>query len=311
MKKWILLFLVIFLVGCDMSSFNDTNEEVVGCPISFECESGNSGVEMTILSPNEDVKGGDLYVEGQSFVPAVNVQDLGQSDAEGEICVTGLDTEFSGFSGCDCEDYYIVVSEDDEYYENDQIVDFTPGYKVPQDKSGEYVSTFVNRYMYSTYGIVDVCIKQISTTRESKGSCEGTQDNILDVSSSGPLKIKTVSQRLSRLGSDAVSLTLTYELEETGKGNVVNENAFMSGSCFYTSDEGKKVKVSFNLFDEEYSCGFVEMEDGKGEGSCLIEDISVVGGSEEYLFQDEKEQKAYLITEYVWEETESVMFRVE
>jgi len=314
MKKIIILLIILlFIASCDYlpTSTGGEEDEIVGCPINFACVGGSDGVNIEIVNPGTSVKVDQrIYVGGEKFIPSVMIYDEGESDTEGEICITGMDENaFTGFSGCDCDDYMIIVQDEEDYYENEQILHFEPGYTVKSGYSGEYVMTFINRYTYETYGIVDVCLKQSPSSKEG---CDASGE-ILKKSSGAPLKVTSVAQTLKTLGSNAVTLTLTYDVEEQGGVNegLINEETLYSGQCFDPSEDYPAVKVSFVLLNQAYACPDLVFEEAEMSGTCVVSGISTEGSSGEYLFADEDTFQGYLQFEYVWEEIESVNFRVQ
>lgn len=303
MKKLIILLLFLLAIsGCANFNFQNDEQEITGCPESFLCGSGISGVEMTIENPSE-IRG-SIFETGERFIPSVTVIDRGQSDSEGEICVSGLDVEsFSKYSGCDCTSYYIVVEEEDDYYNQRENLYF-PEYGI-KSESGDYVMTFINRYNYKTYGILDVCVKK----ENSDSGCESSGE-ILKTSSSAPIVISSVQQQIKPLGGNAATLSLRFDLKEKGDGKLANEDSLYSGECVYSSYDEPEIKAKFIFLNEEYDCGTIVLDEGEGIGSCRAE-INLEGNEGDYLFSEEKSINGYIELEYIWESTKSVAFSVE
>jgi hypothetical protein len=307
MKKLIFILIVLlFVSGCGGMFETSEDDEVTGCPQNFNCASGNKGVSIEIKNPPEDMSDNDRIIYmGERFKPWFRITDLGESDVEGEICIGGLSSSiFQSFPDCDCQDYDIIVQEEDEYFENNLDLEF-PGYNVIQ--SGvESTMTYINRYYYHTFGIVDVCLKE--NPRDDESGCDPNQE-ILETSSNAPLKVKTISQKLSESGTGSVSLRLDYSVEENADGNVAPYGSLWSGECVYNEVEDPYVAVTFVLFGEEYGCGTISIEDGEGSDSCTINDIQT-SNEQGYIFTSDSHD-AYLDFEYVWESRDSIKFKVE
>ena len=313
MKRIILLLCLLLLVSsCGFSPSGDSEQEITGCP--YSCRSGSSGVELEILNPDTSIGDSEKRIipAGYEFIPSLIVHDEGMSDADGEVCVTGLDSStFSGVGGCDCADYYIVVEEEEDYFLNDQVVDIFPGYGVASGTEGDYLMNFINRYKYKTYAVVDACLKQDPADKEGCSS----SGSILDVSSSAPLTVKSVDQTITRpgQGTNAINLILTYEVSAKGNAGsgLINDEVLFSGLCYDPNDEDPWIDVKFVILNQEYSCESIQLIAGEGTGSCIADSIITEGSSGEYLFEDQSTHQGYLEFSYLWEDIETVEFRVQ
>jgi hypothetical protein len=308
MKKLIIVLIVLLLIaGCD---FGPTEEEdIVGCPLNFNCASGNDGVDIEIKDPPGDMIDVEdrIVYYGERFKPWFRITDLGESDVEGEICIAGLDAEaFQGFSGCDCQDYYIIVQDEEDYYENNWDLEF-PGYSVTQ-KGFESTLTYINRYYYHTYGLLDICLKE--NPKDDTRGCD-TTGNVLSTSSNSPLEVTEVSQRLTESGTGSVSLRLDYSVEEKSndEGNIAPYGSLWSGECLYEGMDDPYVEVTFYLDGNVYGCGTIHIEDGEGSDSCTISEI--LTSNEQGSLYGGEYRDAYLDFEYVWESRDSIRFKVE
>jgi len=305
MKKLILILIIfLFVSGCNFETSEE--EEIVGCPLNFNCATGNEGVSIEIKDPPGDMDEEDRIIFlGERFKPWFRITDLGESDVEGEICITGLSSDtFQNFGGCDCQDYTIIVQGDDAYFENKQDLEF-PGYSVIRG-GVESTMTYINRYDYHTYGVVEVCLKE--NPKDDDSGCDPNSDLKL-ISSNAPLKVSEISQRLTESGTGAINLRLDYSVEDNSDGNIAPYGSLWSGECVYSGMEDPYVEVTFVLFGEEYGCGTIHIEDGEGSDSCTINDIQT--SNDQGLIFTEDYYDAYLDFEYVWESRDSIKFLVE
>ena len=292
MKKYILLILFLFLASCA----TETSEELpTDCPP--DCSGGSDSVDLEINSPQ------DIVFANDRMPVSITVYDYGESSVEyGEVCVTGLDEEFfSGFGGCNCQSYYITLDDNDDENFEESLINFDTTY-VSDKASGNHFMTFINRYTYTTYAPFEICF----TNDLSDSSC--ISGNKLESSSSGPLKVTSIQERLVPNGN-AVDLRLTIDTKFSGDGTLISMDDVASGSCLTIPEEPIKADVSIIMFGEANDCGtlnFYEDEDYEASITCKLDGFLLsqfVGGQDTY--------PGWVRIDYAVEQKDSIEFEVE
>ena len=282
MRLFLMLLIVILLVGC----------------VPQTTYLGDR-VDIQINSPADKIR------IGYPIVPTVHVENQGEADAEGSVCVTGsLSDKFKGYGGCDCMDSYNLIVE--KPGEDREAILYGERYNVISGAEGEYILTFYNKYKYKTFADLGVCLK-LEPSKKTGCVAEG---NAMVSSSRGPVEIKSVEQEIQPLGGDSLILILEYEIDAGSdpKQKIVSEEAMYS--CFYDDPNDPEVRVFLEVLEERYECDTIEVRNGEGGGSCVVE-ISATGPYGDYLFAEEKTFDGTLELQYVWEERKTVEFSVE
>ncbi|MDP3727899.1 MAG: hypothetical protein Q8R18_00450 [bacterium] len=300
MRKFILLFFaVLFLVACTQQT--PEGEELAGtCPP--DCSGGSSSIVTTVNSPQDE---GNVYV-GDRLAVSANLEDRGESNAEGLVCITGLDGSiFSGLGGCNCESFYISIDDTDDANFEKTRVDFSPSF-VSEDASGSHHMTMYTRYLYTAYGPFTLCLTG-DPYNEKECSVEG---NKVTGSSSGPLKIISISEELTNIGGNAVNLRLRIEAEANldDTAQLVELDETSDSICLLTNtDQKTSADVSVILFGESNDCGKITFDQGEDTATitCKIENVDTdrfIGGQKEY--------DGWIRIDYGYQEIQSVAFDV-
>ena len=301
MKKYILLILFLFLASCA----TETSEELpTDCPP--DCSGGSDSVDLEINSPQ------DIVFANDRMPVSITVYDYGESSVEyGEVCVTGLDEEFfSGFGGCNCQSYYITLDDNDDENFEESLINFDTTY-VSDKASGNHFMTFINRYTYTTYAPFEICF----TNDLSDSSC--ISGNKLESSSSGPLKVTSIQERLVPNGN-AVDLRLTIDAEFAGDDTLISTTDVASDSCLTIPEEPIQADVSIIMFGVEHVCdvdcqgndcgtlNFYEDQDYEASITCKLDNFLLgqfVGGQDTY--------DGWVRIDYAVEQKDSIEFKVE
>jgi hypothetical protein len=268
MKRIIVLFLVLLvLVGCS-TSYGQTEEELpTGCP--GDCSGGSGGIDVLILTPYEDASSeANVFYDFEPLEPSVKISNTGEADSELDVCISFRDQDL--VSGeCDCLSYDVVVNYPDDPYYEVAYVDF--GYynfdsdEVSRDS---YMSVYTT-YRYQTYGDFTAFIKD-----KAEGVLE---DDILDKSSSAPVKITGIKEILSPRGSSA-DLTFVVDVKVNEDDNEWLFSAEDLGEgCEipdYLYEPIIKASVYLDFFGREVTCPDIKIEDGKGSTTCKM-DVSL------------------------------------
>ena len=297
MKKILLiLLLLVFLVGCQPQA-EDIEKTPGTCP--FDCKGGNAGVTATIHYPTE---GGNIYTSDR-FAPVIEVVDEGEANAEGMLLLTGLDAEtFGSYTGCYPINFYTVLDDpDDQYYEK-IIFDDLPQTSISSEKGSDQMMTMYTRYAYTTYGVYEVCL---TGDPVNEANCKVT-GNKLDSSSSGPLTITSITEEISKIGGNAITLRLHVDAQVNAGRNekLIDIEDTTNPECILPRDEGidfSDVEVDVVLLGERHDCGLMRFENGEGEATVTCR-IVFIGGQNLY--------PGYVELNYGFQNIQSVGFNI-
>jgi len=298
MKKTLLLFFVLLFLGACTQQVEE--EGATSCPP--DCSGGSNAVVTHINSPQDE---GNVYV-GDRLAVSANLEDRGEANAEGLVCMTGLDGSlFSGLGGCNCESFYITLDDSDDANFEKTRVDFSPSF-VSEDAIGSYYMTLYTKYLYTAYGPFSLCLTG-DPYNEEECSVEG---NKLTESSSGPVQILSVEEELTTVGGNAVTLRLRIEAEANLDDNaeLIEIDETLDSACLLTNlDQKTTADISVILFGESYDCGSLSFDLKKEEATatCKIENLNTqrfIGG--------EKEYNGWIRIDYGYQEIQSVAFDV-
>lgn len=302
MKLLFFLFILSFVVLASCATQTSKEDTATECPPT--CSGGSKGVTSTILYPKED---GVVYAQEQ-FSPALLLQDTGEANGEGIVCITGLDPEtFGGVGGCACQDFSVVLDDPKDPNFKETTVIF-PASSITTETGGQQTMTAITRTLYTTYGIINLCLTGDPYT-EKTCSVEG---NKVAQSSSGPVEVTKVTEQLTPLGSNAVTLRLSVEMTVHANDNeqLVEKEETSNPSCVLSSDDenfGTYADMALVLFGERYDCGRVRFEEGKttARGTCRVEAIPT-----ERFIGEQKQYNGYVEVTYGFQNIQSQQFSV-
>lgn len=278
MKKIIFLLVILFFVsGC--ASFSDIFKALPGIKPPTSAGGGKSfvgdtdSIILNILQPPES---GKVSIQFPLRV-SIDVKNAGESDAEGFVCVTGLNTNvFEEAEACKCEEFSLKGksgSEDETVEGKQKTFNFDQGpAKIDEFTINSFSVTSIARYSYKTYASVEGCVaKDILTSKD----CKPRQDAKLLGVSSAPLQITAVSQDLLLTADEEYSMTLYIEVAHKGKGQFFSSSVEKDVCGEEESNINKKVDVRLYNTPGRSSCGqlvFKSKED-KGTVTCTITEI--------------------------------------
>tara|TARA_Y100000310_G_scaffold340693_1_gene437370 strand:+ start:3029 stop:3973 length:945 start_codon:yes stop_codon:yes gene_type:complete len=308
-KKVFLVLVLVLLVGCDLSTSEEIIEETAsGCP--YSCHSGSDSLGVEILNPDPNLPENyrEIY-EFTEFAPELFITNEGEADVTvGSACISGLNQEVFGFSGCECQDFSVVVNEPDASDYKETRVYFSSYSPALVDENVlDQTLNFYTKYEYTTYGVFEACIK--GDVKEEGCDAYG---NVLDVSSEGPVTVTEVYQVLRPAGSNAVDLELNVAVkvdEDRSSWLIAKEDA-SSYDCSIVTEYDPVIKV--NAYMEELqgsvSCPEITIEDGEGQTTCIISGVPLSDSEGNTI--SNRESRGYLELEYGYGRMDSVEFRV-
>lgn len=300
MKKRLFLFIVLIFLGACTQQSPEGEELATSCPP--DCSGGSNAVITSVNSPQDE---GNVYV-GDRLAVSANLEDKGEANAEGLVCITGLDGSiFSGLGGCSCESFSITLDDSDDANFEKTTVDFSPSF-VSEEALGSHHMTMYTRYSYTSYGPFSLCLTG-DPYNEEECSVEG---NKLTGSSSGPLQITSVEEEITNVGGNAVTLRLRIEAEADfdDTAQLVELDDTSDSTCLLTNiDEKTSADISVILFGESNDCGTITFEKDEESASvtCKIENLDTerfIGGQKEY--------EGWVRIDYGYQDIQSVAFDV-
>lgn len=277
MKRIIpLLVLILFVSGCSaMNSFGDLFKKLPGVTTITPSGGGKSyvggtkSININMLQPAET---GKISREVPLRV-SVNVKNEGESPAEGQICVTGLNpTVFDESKSCECQEFSLKgkVRLEDETTEGEEITrNFDEGQpKIDEFTVNDFSVTAIARYDYKTFASVEGCIrKDILTSKD----CKPRQDAKLIGVSSAPMQINSVVQELLLTSEDEYTMTLFIEVAHKGSGQFFDAS-LNKDACSTDESINKKVDVKLVNAPGRTTCSplTIKKKEEKATTTCTI-----------------------------------------
>lgn len=307
MKKIILILIIISLLlsGCDF--FKSATEKIPSNLPGLEEKQeqsvfgGRGSIQASMVNPQKQ----GTVLKSYAFQPVIRIENLGGSESQGQLCITGLDQDvFSGFSGCECQSYQ--QRRMDNSFE-EQELRFGP-YNIQLDQPKTYSLTAINRFSYSTEIKADVCITaDIYEDRECSAD--------INTVTSGPLKVSSIEETIIPISNDLVSLIFTMDIENVGDGTIrdlqkINERCVLSPA----DKKEKKIKAEITGFPvaADLQCQESSLdEDEETSITCEAKQVSLFDSRGNYLFGDDYKPEITFRLEYGYETRDSNTFNVE
>ena len=298
----IVLLLLLFVVSCG-TSFGQTSSEEdspTGCP--GDCSGGSGGIEVLILTPYEEASSeANVFYDYEEFTPSVKVMNTGEADSEVDVCISFRDQDLVA-GECNCLNYDVVVNYPDDPYYEVAYADFGfYDFDLNEDVRDSYMSVYTT-YRYNTYGDFTAFIRD-----KAEGVLE---DDILDTSSSAPIKITGVKEILSpRETSADLTFIIDVKVNEDDNEWLLTVDDIYEGCDIpnYLYEPEIKAKVYLDFFGEEVSCPDIKIEDGKGSTTCKM-DVSLTASDGTHI--SEYDAEGYVELEYGFRVINGVGFTV-
>lgn len=307
MRKLIIISLLalILTTGCVQ-----VTSKLPGLP--KKAEPGLIATTQSVLVDIKGPKADETIQERYDLAPAVEVTDSGDADAEGVVCISGLDErDFKGFLGCECQDFSIYASDEDG--EVTQLIEFGP-YPIDADSEKESLMTATTRYKYETTGTAKACIKKDLYSRTGcQTSIGGREMNLLTRSTSGAVKITGITEKIIAEEEDSVTLVFDIDMEKASKGSLYDPDRAGYPSCRTEEQETGKISAKINgLPQANADCSETELdEDGEGTITCEARGIRLFDRAGRFLFSgDSYEPEIEVKLKYGYEQISSVKFSI-
>ncbi len=298
-----LLVIVLLLSACETQTDTgeDFDEQPTGCP--YDCHSGSNSIDVTIDMPSPSTPETYRHVNNNGKIrPEVTLHNNGEADSIGKVCIAGMSRETFGFSGCDCQDFTVVVNDPDDpdFWEANVLFnEYTATLADPTEAESTQI-TFYTRYDYKTYGVFTACVKA--------DGCD-IGDNVLDVSSKGPLTVTEVIEIPSSSDGSYIDLDFVVGLK-VSEGNqewlLSSDDAYMGTCDIPTEFADVRVKLYMEELGGYIDCGIVTIYANDAQATCKVDNVPLTfDGS--YV---ERESQGYIEVEYGYLKTETVEFSV-
>ena len=308
-KKVFLILVLVLLAGCDVATNSGEiiEETATGCP--YSCHSGSDSLDVEILNPDPNLPENyrEVY-EFSEFAPELYISNDGEADVTiGSACISGLNQEVFGFSGCECQDFSVVVNEPDSSdYRETRVYFASYSPSLIDDNVLDQTLNFYTKYEYTTYGLFEACIK--GDVKEEGCDAYG---NVLDVSSEGPVTVTEIYQVLRPTGSAVdLELNVAVKVDEGRSEWLIAQEDASSYDCSIVAEHDPIIKV--NAYMEELygsvSCPDILVEDGEGQTTCIISGVPLSDSDGNQI--SNRYSQGYLELEYGYARMDSVEFRV-
>jgi len=294
----------LLLSACEVqtNTGEDPDEQPTGCP--YDCHSGSSSIDVTIDMPSPNTPETYRYVNNNGKIrPEVTLHNNGEADVEfGKVCISGMSRETFGFSGCDCQDFTVVVNDPDDpdFWEANVLFNEYIATLIDPDNPESTQITFSTRYDYKTYGVFTACVKADGCT---------IGDNVLDVSSKGPLTVTEVIEIPSNSDGNYIDLEFKVGLTANPASNewLLSMDDATMGTCDIPTESPEvRVKLYMEELGGYIDCGIVTIYANDAQATCKVDNVPLTfDGS--YV---ERESQGYIEVEYGYLKTETVEFSV-
>ncbi len=300
MKKEMLVILIaccIFFGGC-VENFQHLVEKLPGLPKGGKISVSGGDVDFYILFPKNREKINKEY----EFRPAVRIENTGDIDTEGTLCIFGLDGEtFYGFRDCECVPFEISTNPNSPNY-REETIEFGP-FSISPDASGAYTLTFSARYSYKTTGEFKPCIK-----KELNGPECRQEGNLLKTSSKAPIEIVQITETLMPEKNFA-DVVFHIKLKKSKDGNILGLESFREYGCILQEYEEEVEVILKDVPDYgEFYCGRAVFKDGEAEVDCNMK-FNLFDESGAYLYKN-YQPKIKIEVSYSFEKIKSSTFTV-
>lgn len=293
MKRIILLIFVVLLISsCErLPKLPGLDGKT---PVIF---GGNEAISATIDKPEDD----SIMPAGYNLEPVIRIKNLGGSDAEGQVCISGLNRNiFSGFSGCECSSFQQLA--EDTYYEPEDMR--FGSYTIREAQSGQkYTLTAVTRYRYNTVIKAKICFVE-------GDDCYATKESV----TSGPLDVGSIKETIFSRQGDFVSLVFTIDVDKGAEGRFIPlEN--VNVRCEPTREDierEKKIRAQITSFpvSGDISCKDAVLKEDEAIITCEARDIRMYDARGNYLFAEDYRPEITFKLEYAFETTDSSSFEL-
>ncbi|MEM4245150.1 MAG: hypothetical protein QXR60_03025 [Candidatus Nanoarchaeia archaeon] len=273
----VLVFVMFFVSGCAvMDSMSGLFKNLPGIKQPLTPQGGGksyvggtSSVKLNMLQPAENSK----ISKDVPLRISINVKNEGESQADGQLCVTGLNPAvFEESKSCECQEFSLKGKGryEDEIVEGEDVtLNFDEGSaKIDEFTINDFSVTSIARFDYKTYASVEGCVtKDIASSKD----CKARQDAKIIGVSSAPLQITSVVQELLAVSDEEYTMTLIIEVSHKGDGDFF-DTSLDKDSCVEDSNINKKVGVKLINAPGSATCTplLIKKKDDKGTTTCVI-----------------------------------------
>jgi len=271
---------MLFISGC--ASFSNLGDLFKNLPFANPVSSGGgksfaggkASITVTIVQPPESGK----ISRELPLVVNLLLKDDGEAQADGQACVTGLDSSvFSGSESCKCEEFSLegkAKSDEGVAEGEDKTITFDEGVPTLDEFTiNDFSVTSIVRYNYKTFASVEGCVKKDMLNSKD---CKTSQAAKIIGVSSAPLQITSVSQELLSTSDKEYTMSLFIEVSHVGNGQFF-DTSLDKNACNEDSENiNKKVDVRLYNAPGTASCSPLTLKknEDKGTAICTITGVS-------------------------------------
>ncbi len=225
---------------------------------------GTNSIKINILQPAENGK----ISKDIPLRVSINVKNDGESPAEGQVCVTGLNpTVFEESKACECQEFSLKGKS--RYEDEDVTLNFDEGpANIDEFTINDFSVTSIARFNYKTYASVEGCVvKDLAASKD----CKARQDARIIGVSSAPLQITSVVQELLSTSDEEYTMTLIIEVSHKGSGEFFDVS-LDKDACVENSNINKKVEINLINAPGRATCAplTIKKKEDKGTTTCII-----------------------------------------
>lgn len=296
-KVFFLIIILIFLTGCDfVQDLGYKVQDVFDYQFISDSETSARSVGAEFIVP----RSGSIVSEALPFNPRIKINNPGNFDVSGQVCISGIDRAFfKGFSGCDCLQFYSYDDYDRIYVED---VVFGP-YEIDSSAPRNNVLTALVRYETSSKATFRMCVSENAYAMQECRVRIVSQKN-------GPVAITNIEEIITHVTPESVSVTFNIELTNRGRG-VIWDRLMVYDLCRPLTDPDPKIEaILTNVpFIGNVYCGNVKVTDEKNIAiKCDIPNFRLYGDTG-YLYQDFRPELTLEVS-YAYQEIISSDFKL-
>ncbi|MFH1636844.1 MAG: hypothetical protein ABIB71_00285 [Candidatus Woesearchaeota archaeon] len=270
MKKLIIVALALILIsGC--AYIEGGRKYLPGADVAPKLPSffGKSTITTEIIEPKSSVP-----MSGR-LNPKVRITNYAEGLAEGDVCITGLDTNVFSIPRCDCMSFSLERYEDESSAYED--LSFGP-YDISSSAitTEDFIVTAQTRYVYYGSAKIGLCLDEDNLRCRAKVIEEAE----------GPLVISSVEQAFSQASKSEGDLILTIELRKNDQGKAIRERDVFRGCD--KMEESTEPEIMARLVDfptlGSIRCESEQMYDDEAIVVCTANGIGLYDNGK-YLFE--------------------------
>lgn len=257
-------------------------------------------LSAVIVNPKESGR----VLSDYPLQPVVRINNLGGSESEGQSCISGLDRDVFGFSGCECQSFQIIKN-DAGIFEQEDVAFNSHQIRLSDTDRRDFQVSAVTRFEYGTDIKADICLtKDVYDI----GKCSVAMKSV----SNGPIEITGIEQETIPISEDIVTLIFNINARKAAPGRFIPEESSSAQCEPLPLDKYPKIQARVKGFplDNPIKCRDVEITEEETTITCEAKDISLIDSQGRSVFDDNYSPEVTFQLKYFFEVTDSSRFSV-